>query len=127
MFDAYARTIEFQLVLGITKAIREELGTDIDAHPGGPGNEAGQVNRALRAAARRILRTNVTPREELPGVLTWTLRQAALRRLAVVAVKGQDAEVLLDSERGLGDAWLAYVALASAPVIDDMLHADSSD
>jgi hypothetical protein len=127
MFDAYARTVEFQLVLGITEAIREELGADIDSHPGGPGNEAGQVNRALRAAARCILRTIVTPRDDLRRVMTWTLRQAALRRLAAAAVLEQFAEALLDSEPGLGDAWLAYVALSSPPVIEDMLDPERRD
>ena len=34
--------------LGIAEAMREEFGADVDAHPGGPGNEAGQVNRAYR-------------------------------------------------------------------------------
>ena len=127
MFDAYGRTVEFSLVLGIAGAIREEFGADIDAHPGGPGNEAGQVNRAYRAAARRILRSIVPPREDLPGLVTWTLRQAARRRLAGDRLPGAVIEALLDAGPGLGDAWPAYLALAPPSVIRDLLEPEHPD
>ena len=45
MFDAYGRTVEFSLVLGIAQALREEFGADVDAHPGGPGNERERYQR----------------------------------------------------------------------------------
>ncbi len=80
-FDGYERSVEFQLIVGIAAALREEFGVGIDAHPGGEDTEAGAVNRAFRAAARHILMTIVTPGEDLPSVLTWALRHAALRRL----------------------------------------------
>ena len=54
MHDAYGRTVEFGLIVGIAEALREEFGGDIDDHPGGPGNEAGQVNRAYRAAGHDV-------------------------------------------------------------------------
>lgn len=115
----YERAVEFQMILGIAEALREEFGVGIDAHPGGEGNEAGVVNRAFRAAARRILQTIVTPRDDLPLVLTWALRQAALRRLTELVSSEEQAEGLLDSAAGLGDRWPAYLALAPAAVISD--------
>jgi hypothetical protein len=39
---------QLRLVLLISGALREEFGVAIDAHPGGVGNEAGDVNRAFR-------------------------------------------------------------------------------
>src|SRR4051812_49240487 len=98
MHDAYVRTVEFALILGIAEALREEFGGDIDDHPGGPGNEAGQVNRAYRAAARRILRSIVAAKEDLAAVLTWVLRQAARRRLASSGLSEAVVTSLLDAE-----------------------------
>jgi hypothetical protein len=120
-FDAYEHTAEFQVVLAVAEALREEFGITIDAHPGGEGTEAGVVNRALRAAARRILQGTVTPPEDLPLVLTWALRRAALRRLVEHGVDEGRAEGLIDLEPGLGDRWLAYLALAPTSVVDDLL------
>ena len=127
MFDAYGRTVEFSLVLGIAQAIREELGADVDAHPGGPGTEAGQVNRAYRVMARRIFGTIVPPREDLPGVVSWALRQAARRRLIEARISGPTIESLLDAGPGLGDAWPAYLALAPPSVIRDLLEPEHPD
>jgi hypothetical protein len=56
----------------------------------------------------------------LEDVLTWALRLAALKRLGKFDVVGQRAEALLGLGMGLGDAWLAYVALAPAEVIGDI-------
>ena len=122
MFDAYGRTVEFSLVLGIAGAIREEFGADVDAHPGGPGTEAGQVNRAYRAATRRIFRSIVSPREDLPGLVSWALRQAARQRFIEARLPGPVIESLLDAEPGLGDAWPAYLTLAPPSVIRDLLE-----
>ena len=121
MFDAYGRTAEVALILGITESLREEFGEDIDAHPGGIGSEAGTVNRALRAVATRILKPIVTPKEDLPGVVTWVLRVAALHRVSELGVQGLEAEMLLDMEPTLGNAWLVYLALAPASVVGDLL------
>ena len=127
MFDAYGRTVEFSLVLGIAQAIREEFGADVDAHPGGPGNEAGQVNRAYRVVARRIFGTIVPPREDLSGVVSWALRQAARRRFTEDRLPGPTIESLLDAGPGLSDAWPAYLALAPPSVIRDLLEPEHPD
>lgn len=119
-FYGYERAIEFRLILGIAGALREEFGVGIDAHPGGTSNEAGVVNRAYRAAARRILQTIVTPADDLPLVLARALRLAARRNLAEMGLSDEQAEGLLESEPGLGDRWSAYLALASSSIVNDM-------
>jgi hypothetical protein len=126
-YQAYERTIEVGLILGIAEALRNEFGTGIDAHPGGVGNEAGVVNRAFRAAALRILKTIVPRGEDMDDVVTWVLRLAARRRLAEVGVVDQHVEALIDMEPGLGDAWLAYVALMPGAVIRELVGGDIND
>ena len=95
--------------------------------PGGPGNEAGQVNRAYRVMARRIFGTIVPPREDLPGVVSWALRQAARRRFIEARLPGPVIEALLDAGPALGDAWPAYLALAPPSVIRDLLEPELPD
>lgn len=120
-FDEYERTREFRLILGIAEALRQEFGVGIDAHPGGQWTEAGVVNRAFRAAARRIVQAIITSADDMPLVLTRTLRQAARRILAEMGLSDEQAEGLLESEPGLGDRWSAYLALAPAEVVYDLI------
>ncbi len=127
MFDAYGRTVEFSIVLGIAAALREEFGADVDAHPGGPGTEAGQVNRAYQVVARIALKAIDPPRAYLPGLVSWALRQAARRRFIEARLPGAVIEALLDAEPGLGDAWPAYLALAPPSVIRDLLEPEHPD
>src|SRR5690349_6276684 len=101
-FDAYERTVEFQMIMGIAEALREEFGVGIDAHPGGGDIEAGVVNRAFVAAARCILMAVIGSEDDLPGVLTRALRLAARRWLAEHGVDERLAERLIDQELGLG-------------------------
>ena len=109
-----------RLVLTIAEALREEFGVAIDAHPGGEGTEAGSINRALRVAARTIV-ADVTTEGDAPATLvTQLLRQAALRWMAELGVRSEQAEVLISSEPKLGDSWLAYLALAPSSVLDDL-------
>lgn len=115
------QTVEVGLILGIAKALRAEFGVGIDVHPGGPGADSGVVNRAFQVAARPILRSIVPKDEDLDCALTSVLRLAALRRLAEVGVVGRRAEDLLDQEPGLGDAWLAYLALAPGEVVGEIM------
>src|SRR4051794_13171730 len=88
MFDAYGRTVAFGLVRGIAEALREEFGADIDAHPGGPGTEAGQVNRAYRVVARYLFQAIVPTPQDLSGLVSWALRQAARFRLIEARLSG---------------------------------------
>jgi len=120
-FDDHEETRESRLILGIAEALRQEFGVGIDAHPGGQGTEAGVVNRAFRAAARRIVQAIITPADDMPLVLTRTLRQAARRNLAEMGLSEDQADRVLESEPGLGDYWFACLALAPAEVVDDLI------
>ncbi len=102
--------------------MRLEFGEAIDAHPGGVGTEAGVVNRAFRLATYAILKGAGSLEDEPAAVLGWVLRHVALGRLHELGVVGPRAEGLLDLEPGLGDAWLAYLALAPATVIEDLIR-----
>ena len=116
-YEKYGLKSEIEIILRIAEALRDEFGVGIDAHPGGVGSEAGVVNRAFRASARCILGM-IEPRiEDVEGVLTWVLRQAALRRLTEIGLVAPVAEGLLDMELGLGDSWLVYMAMASREVV----------
>lgn len=120
-FEGYGQTVEFQMIQRIAEALREEFGVGIDAHPGGEGNDAGVVNRAFQATARAILVGAVSPMDDLAAVQRGALRHAARLRLVELGMDGGRAEHLLDLEPGLGDRWLAYLALAPASVLDDLL------
>ena len=119
--EAYGRAVEVGLILGIAEALRAELGVTIDAHPGGVGSEAGVVNRAFRSMARCILIPTVTTDEDAAEVLNWALRLAARRRLKEMGVVAPLAESLLDQGPGLGDDWLAYLAMASKEVVGELI------
>jgi hypothetical protein len=111
MFDDKLRS-----VLMIAEAMREEFGVSIDAHPGGDRIEAGVVNRAFQV----IVRVIVSEADDPAIIVTHLLRKAALRRLAEVGVRSEEAEVLVSSEPNLDDSWLAYRALAPKSIIDDL-------
>jgi hypothetical protein len=105
----------------IAETMRAEFGVSIDAHPGGVGVEAGTMNRALRISAWVILVDAGNEGDDSFAVQGWVLRQVALGRLYDLGLIGPRAESLLDQEPKLGDAWLAYIALAPESVIDDLM------
>ena len=109
-------------VMAIAEALRREFGDGIDAHPGGVGIHAGAVNRAFREVTGVILQeVGSVEYDDAPAVFQMVLRDAALGRLHELGAIGDAAERLIDSEPGLGDAWLAYVTLAPESVIDDLM------
>jgi hypothetical protein len=120
-FDGYLQTAEFRTVEALAKDFREEFGISIDAHPGGVGSEPGAINRAFRVAAELIIGGIIMQGDDHSAVLTWVLWRVAVQRLAGLRVTGYSTETLLDMEPGLGDAWLAYVALAPGTVVEDLL------
>jgi hypothetical protein len=113
---------QLRLVLLIAGALRDEFGQAIDAHPGGVGSEAGDVNRAFRTAVSVIVCDGTADGDAPAIILTNVLREAARRWLAELGVRPEQAEVLVSSEPKLGDAWLAYLALAPISVIDDLTN-----
>jgi hypothetical protein len=127
MGEGLEPTDEFEVILGIAEALREEFGDGIDAHPGGAGSEPGQINRAFRTTVRHLFASIVLHGDELPRLLTWVLRCAAERRLVCAGVSGPVAETSMDLEPDLGDAWIAYLALAPSTVIRDFLDAAGRD
>ena len=125
-FRRQVRSADFEVIRSIAETMRSEFGDSIDAHPGGTASEAGAINRAFRTAAWVILKEAGSLEDE-PGVQMWVLRQVALHRLLEVGVIGTRADGLLDLEPGLGDAWLAYMALAPASVIDELMKPGPSN
>lgn len=119
-FDGYGHTREFRLILGIAEALRQEFGVGIDAHPGGESDEAGTVNRAFLAAVSVIL-GEVIPSVEMSEAMTRMVRGATLRRLVELDVARDTAERVLDLETGMGDRWLAYLLLAPASLIGEIV------
>lgn len=112
---------EFRMILEIAGAMRSEFGVAIDAHPGGVGSEAGVVNRAFLTAVGVILGDVASPGDDPAAVLTWALRRTALLRLDELGVSEQQAEALLVMVPALDDRWLAYLALAPAKIVEDLL------
>ena len=128
MFDAYERTVEFATIEGIAAALRAELGPEIEDQPGwrDPA-DAGQANRAYRAAARRIL-SAIAPRStDLAGLLSWVLGRVARRRLAAGGLDARRAEVLLNLGPGPRDDWLAFLTLAPWPEVEHLLEDEGLD
>ena len=126
MDEAYWQTSSFRAIEAIAEALREEFGVGIDAHPGGPASEAGQVNRTFVATARCLLRPIVPRGDEMSPVLGRVLRLVAERRLEASGVRGAAVGILLDLEPALGDSWYAYVALAPATVIGALVEEERS-
>jgi hypothetical protein len=126
-FDGYEKTVGVQMIQGIAEALRAEFGVGIDAHPAGEGHEAGVINRALRTTAGAILEGGVSPGDDPPAEQTRALRQAALRRLDQSGMDVRRSEGLLELEPGLGDRWLAYLALAPDSVLDDLLAGSTGE
>jgi hypothetical protein len=122
IFDGYERTVVFALVAGVGEAIRDDLGDDGDIHPG-PTDPAGagQVNRAYRAAARRILRP-VAPRgEDAAALLAWALGRIARSWLGAIGLDAGRAEAVLAREPPGREDWPAFLILAPRARIEQLL------
>lgn len=59
--------------------------------------------------------------------MTRALRRAALGRLAELGVVETLAESVLDADPDLGARWLAYLSLAPASVVDDLLAGQTGE
>lgn len=126
-FRRHVRSADFEVIRMIAETMRSEFGGSIDAHPGGVGHEAGAINRAFRMTAYAILKGAGSLEDDLAGVRMRLLRQVALGRLQELGVESTQAVRLLDQEPKLGEAWLAYLALAPGTVIDDLMGREPDD
>jgi hypothetical protein len=112
MFDSYQRSAEFALIETIAETIRGELGHEVEACPGFQTPEqADPLNRVFRAITRRILEPIVASRHDLSDLVTWVLRQLALKRLAAGGLSELQIRLLLDLEPGVPDDWLTFLIL----------------
>ena len=110
------------LVERIARAVRDELGEEIDAYPGASSPEqADPINRAFRAVVRSLLDAGGIPGPSLPALVSRTLRRVAEHRLAVESWDDRLIRFLLDLEPGGPDDWLAYLILSSRAQIEPLL------
>jgi hypothetical protein len=110
-----------RLILALAEALRAEFGVGVDAHPGGEGVDAGVVNRAFRVAVRCTLGRPYGSKDGRTLDLASILRKAAARRLVEAGTPEGVAEMVARSESRLGEAWPAYLLIAPASVIREIL------
>jgi hypothetical protein len=119
-------TAEFALIESIAATLRAELGSEIEEQPAfrDPA-EAGQVNRAYRAATSVILRKVLLPGENLASLLSRVLVRLARRRLDALGLSDADAELLIQVEGR--DDWLAFLILTTEAEIAHVLRSEQPD
>ena len=128
MCDTRDAPDDLALIEAIAAALREELGVPIEEQPGfHHPDEAGQVNRALRAITRTILRAGVPSAEDLPAALSDVLRRLARRRLEAGLLDAREVEHLLGLEFDGRDDWLAFLILAPWSEIGFLLETRGPD
>jgi hypothetical protein len=121
--DVPAETLA--LLALIAGAIRDELGEEIDAYPGGGAPErADPINRAFRAVVAALLRGDATATEGPPAPVSRALRQATERRLAAEGWDDRRVRLLIEEEPGSPDDWLAFLLLSSRAQIAPLFTPD---
>jgi hypothetical protein len=124
MPDADTSTEALALLAIIAGAIREELGQEIDAYPGGRRPEqADPLNRVVRA----ILPGDTPGARASPALVSRSLRRVAEWRLVAEGWDDRQVRLLLEQEPGSPDDWLAFLILSSRPQIDPLLKLDDPD
>ena len=106
----------------VARAIRDELGEEIDAYPS-PASpaDADPLNRAYRAVARALLGVAGVGPDRLAPVVSRTLRRLADRRLLTEGWDDDRVERLIADEPGSPDDWLAFLILSSRAQIEPWL------
>jgi hypothetical protein len=124
MPDADRRAAAAACLGAAAAAIRAELGAEIDAYPGHRSPEAADpINRAFRAAARSALAV-LAAEDDLPALVTATLRRLVERRLAAEGLDVDEVRLLIEAEPGAPDDWLVFLLLSSMAQIDPLLRPD---
>ena len=112
----------------VARAIRDELGAEIDAYPGAHAPEhADPLNRAFRAVAAALLKRDAADRAVPPARVSQILRRVAERRLARDGWTDRQVRRLIDDEPGGPDDWLAFLVLSSRRQVEDALKPDEPD
>ena len=116
------------LIAVVAGAIRDELGEEIDAYPGGGAPErADPINRAFRAVVAALLHGAVIATEGPPAPVSRALWQLAERRLAAEGWDDRQARLLIDEEPGSPDDWLAFLLLSSRAQIEPLFMPEDPD
>jgi hypothetical protein len=123
MLDTRDPIDDLALFEAIAAALRDELGVAVEGQPGFHGpDEAGQVNRAFRAAVRSVLRRSGPAGDDTSATLTDVLRRLARGRLDAGLLDAREVDHLLDLEFDRRDDWLAYLILAPWSEIEHLLE-----
>jgi hypothetical protein len=114
-----AETLAILEVIGL--AIRQELGTAIDAYPGARRPEgADPINRAYRAVVLALARHAAG--DVPPAVVSRALRHLAEWRLVIEGWDEGRLRALIEQEPGSPDDWLAFLILSSRSQIAPLLR-----
>ena len=106
----------------IARAIRRELGEEVDAYPGRRSPEgADPLNRAFGAIVRSLLASGGVLGEDLAVCVSRMLLHVAYRRLEAEGWGGLRAKALIEDEPGSPDDWLIFLILSSRPQIEPLL------
>jgi hypothetical protein len=98
------------LVETAARAVRNELGEEVDAYPGYRSPEqADTSNRAFLALTRALLELSRAGAPAAPAVVSRTLRLAAERRLAAEGRDPGRVRALTGQEPGSPDDWETFL------------------
>ncbi len=125
MPDADVPAEALALVERIARAIRGELGEEIDAYPGCRAPEgADPINRAYRAVVRSVLAEGGVEGDRLAVSVSLSLRLVASRRLEAEGWDDSRVKSLIEGEPGSPDDWLCFLALSSRAQVEPLLGPD---
>jgi hypothetical protein len=109
----------------IARAIRREMGEEIEVYPGCRAPEgADPLNRAFRTTVRSLLATDGVPGEDLAASVSLALLIVARRRLEAEGWDDPEIKFLLEDEPGHPDDWLCFLILSSRLQIEPLLDPD---
>ena len=104
------------------RAIRDELGEEIDAYPSPASpTDADPLNRAYRAVSRALLGAAGIGPAGLDPVVSRTLRRLAELRLRAEGWDAPRVARMIAGEPGSPDDWLAFLILSSRAQIEPWL------
>jgi hypothetical protein len=104
----------------IARAIREELGSTIEAYPGLRSPQGAEpINRAFQAVVRELAK------DDRPSRVSHLLRSLAESRLALEGWDARLSKGLIEEEPGSPDDWLVFLILSSREQIEPLLDPES--